>query len=53
MPEREEPAEEAANLTDALRQSLGRRPTARRQRDAERSARAEAAGGPQGGVIPS
>ena len=38
VPEREEPTEEAANLMDALRQSLGRRPTARRARGSSRRA---------------
>ena len=40
VPEREEPAEEAANLMDALRQSLGRRPVARRTRSTSRRATA-------------
>jgi Ku protein len=35
-PEREEPAGEAVDLMEALRQSLGRRPTARRQRSTTR-----------------
>jgi DNA end-binding protein Ku len=38
VPEREEPAEEAGDLMEALRQSLGRRPTARRQRGTSRRA---------------
>jgi Ku protein len=42
VPEREEPTEEAANLMDALRQSLGRRPTARRARGTSRRAGARA-----------
>ena len=35
-PEREEPAEEAGDLMEALRQSLGRRPSARRARSGSR-----------------
>ena len=38
MPEREEPAAEPTNLIDALRQSLGRRPTARRGHGTSRRA---------------
>ena len=44
MPEREEPAAEATNLIDALRQSLGRRPTARRGHGTSRRATARAPG---------
>lgn len=36
VPEREEPADEPSSLMDALRQSLGRRPTPRRQRTTSR-----------------
>jgi DNA end-binding protein Ku len=43
-PEREEPAEEPTNLMQALKQSLGRRPTARRARG---TARRSAARGPK------
>jgi DNA end-binding protein Ku len=42
IPEREEPAAESANLMDALRQSLGRRPTARRKRAGARRTAARA-----------
>jgi Ku protein len=42
LPEREEAPEEAVNLMDALRQSLGRRPTARRPRAGSRRATARA-----------
>jgi Ku protein len=38
IPEREEPVAEAGSLMDALRQSLGRRPTARRARGTARRA---------------
>jgi Ku protein len=41
-PEREEPTGESANLMDALRQSLGRRPSARRARGSSRRATARA-----------
>jgi DNA end-binding protein Ku len=40
VPEREEPAAEAGDLMDALRQSLGRRPSARRTRGGSRRAAA-------------
>jgi DNA end-binding protein Ku len=42
VPEREEPAAESANLMDALRQSLGRRPTTRRKRAGTRRTAARA-----------
>ena len=42
VPEREEPTREAGNLMDALRQSLGRRPAARRARGSSRRATARA-----------
>lgn len=41
-PEREAPAEEAGDLMEALRQSLGRRPTERRQRGMARRGQARA-----------
>jgi DNA end-binding protein Ku len=42
IPEREEPSREAASLMDALRQSLGRNPTARRAHGSSRRATARA-----------
>jgi DNA end-binding protein Ku len=42
VPEREEPAAESVNLMDALRQSLGRRPTAHRKRAGARRTAARA-----------